>query len=96
MEKDVLNEFLPEEKTPSDPIEEEEEEIVLVDTTPIIKSPKDMLLETAQRLASSRVDRVMAEKGLKQEYERKVGSSVNNSNYFTGGLVNETIKDDDD
>ena len=61
-----------------------EEPMEFVKAEPKIKSPKEMMMETAKRITEARVKRITLNARTREEYNAKVGRDVANSKFFYG------------
>ena len=90
-EKDILKTFeigdLEEKK------ELESEDYEVIDSKPVIKSPQEMMVETAKRIAEAKIKKATLEGKIKQDYDRTIGRETANKNYFYGSGTEDTGSD---
>jgi hypothetical protein len=86
---DLLDSF-----TPSLPKPQPEEPVELVDATPKVKGPIEMMKETASRITEARVSKIIKGAKMNKEYEVKIGRDVSNPKYFYGEVGDDIGKEE--
>jgi hypothetical protein len=81
-DENLLDSFSP--SFPSSQPEIPEEPVELVDATPKIKGPLEMMKETAARITEARVNKMLEGAKVRNDYDTKIGREVSNPKFYYG------------
>ena len=77
-----------------DKIPELPSEVPVKQSDPVVNNGVQMMIKTAKRIGTARVERAVSNAQQKRDYEAKIGRTVGDKKFFPGSGIEDTTADD--